>query len=315
MALRTIQRAGANSADRWVVDFLGQLQRDDLAPATVRGYRYDLRQFLRWFNHAKGSSARFEKLAVLDLINYRQHLVKVEGLRPATVNRRLEALRRFCRWAQQSKRLRTNVALDLRPVRTVRNTRPVGLTEPEVHTLLRLAGESGHGLAKRNYALVQLMVQAGLRVGEVAALRIADIIARERSGLVRIREGKGLKAREVPLNATARRALRLYLDARSRAGPDEPLFLSERGGSMPTRTIQAVIAHLARRARIDRVHVSAHSLRHTFALNYLRQSPGKLVELASLLGHESLDTTAIYTRPSSEELAQDLERSRLNVDG
>ena len=84
---------------------------------------------------------------------------------------------------------------------------------------------------------------------------------------------------------------------------------------MPTRTIQAVIFHLAQRAKIERVRVSAHTLRHTFALNYLRQSPGKLVELASLLGHESLDTTAIYTRPSREELAQDLERSRLNVDG
>jgi integrase len=97
--LRTIQRAGPNSADRWLADFLGQLQRDDLAPATVRSYRYDLRQFLRWLNHAKGPSARFEKLSAIDLINYRQHLLKVEGLRPATVNRRLEALRRFCRWA------------------------------------------------------------------------------------------------------------------------------------------------------------------------------------------------------------------------
>jgi site-specific recombinase XerD len=259
--LRAISRAAPNSADRWLADFLGQLQRDDLAPATVHGYRYDLRQFLRWFIDAKGSSARFEKLSALDLINYRQHLVKVEGLRPATVNRRLEALRRFCRWAQLSKRLRTNVALDLRPVRTVRNTRPVGLTEPEVHTLLRLAGESGHGLAKRNYALVQLMVQAGLRVGEVAALRIADITAHERSGLVRICEGKGLKAREVPLNATARRALRLYPDTRNGAEATEPLFLSDRGSAMPTRTIRAVIAHLAGRARINRVRVSAHTLR------------------------------------------------------
>jgi integrase/recombinase XerC len=100
----------------------------------------------------------------------------------------------------------------------------VGLTEPEVHTLLRLAGESGHGLAKRNYALVQLMIQAGLRVGEMATLRVADITAHERSGLGRIRQGKGLRAREVPLNATARRALRLYLDSRNGAGVEEPLF-------------------------------------------------------------------------------------------
>jgi site-specific recombinase XerD len=114
---------------------------------------------------------------------------------------------------------------------------------------------------------------------------------------------------------TARRALHLYLDSRSGATAEEPLFLSGRGGAMPTRTIRAVIAHLARRAKIDRVRVSAHTLRHTFALNYLRQSPGKLEDLAGLLGHESLDTTAIYTRPSSEELALDLERTRLNVDG
>jgi len=312
--LRTTPPGEANSPDRWLADFVGRLRRDDLAPATVRGYRYDLNQFVRWFSRAKGS-ARFEKLSILDLINYRQHLVNIEALKPATINRRLKALRRFCRWAQQNNRLKSNVALELKPVRTVRNTRPVGLTEPEVHALLRVAGESGHGLAMRNYALVQLMVQAGLRVSEVAALRVADITVHERSGSVRVRQGKGLKAREVPLNATARRALRLYLGPRNGGKAEESLFLSERGGAMPTRTIQAVIAQLGRRAGIDRLRVSAHTMRHTFALNYLRQSPGKLVELASLLGHESLDTTAIYTRPSSEELAQDLERSRLNVDG
>jgi integrase/recombinase XerC len=312
--LRTTQPAERKFSDRWLADFVGRLRRDDLAPATVRGYRYDLEQFLRWFSQAKASASRLEKLSILDLINYRQHLVNVEALKATTVNRRLKALRRFCRWAQQNRLHKSNVALELKLVRTTRSTRPMGLAEPEVHALLRLAGESGHGLAKRNYALVQLMVQAGLRVGEVAALRVADITAHERSGLVRIREGKGLKAREVPLNATARRALRLYLDNRG-AAPEEPLFLSGRGGSMPTRTIQAVVAHLARRAGIYRVRVSSHTLRHTFALNYLRQNPGKLVELAGLLGHESLDTTAIYTRPSGEELAQDLERSRLNVDG
>jgi site-specific recombinase XerD len=83
---------------------------------------------------------------------------------------------------------------------------------------------------------------------------------------------------------------------------------------MPVRTIQAVITSLARRARLKRAAVSAHTLRHTFALGYLRDNPGKLLELASLLGHDSLDTTAIYTRPSRDDLAADLEHSHLNVD-
>ena len=105
--LRTTQPAERKSPDRWLADFVGRLRRDDLAPATVRGYRYDLEQFLRWFSQAKGSASRLEKLAILDLINYRQHLVNVEALKSATVNRRLKALRRFCRWAQQNRLLKT----------------------------------------------------------------------------------------------------------------------------------------------------------------------------------------------------------------
>jgi integrase/recombinase XerC len=208
-----------------------------------------------------------------------------------------------------------DVAGNVRPMRTTRNQQPVGLTDIEIHALLRAAGASSHGLAARNYAVVQLMLQAGLRVGEVAALEVADITMNDRSGSVRIRQGKGLKAREVPLNATARRALKQHLEHRRALRKDAALFVSSRDTTMPVRTIQAVIASLARRARLKRVAVSAHTLRHTFALGYLRDNPGKLVELASLLGHDSLDTTAIYTRPSRDDLAADLERSHLNVDG
>ncbi|MCV5968678.1 site-specific integrase, partial [Lactococcus petauri] len=85
------------------------------------------------------------------------------------------------------------------------------------------AGASSHGLAARNYAMAQLLLQAGLRVGEVAALRVADITMNDRSGSVRIRHGKGLKAREVPLNATVRRALRQHLDRRQAPGKDAAL--------------------------------------------------------------------------------------------
>ena len=82
---------------------------------------------------------------------------------------------------------------------------------------------------------------------------------RERAGLVRIRAGKGLKARAVPLNATARRALRSYLATREEARPTDPLFVSTRGGAMPTRTLQAVFTHLARRAKLHRLPVSARA--------------------------------------------------------
>ena len=311
MTLRAIQMRTQPAAPdpAWLTAFLDDLAGADLAPATRRGYGYDLRHFLAWHANVQEGGFALARLGEYDLIAYRQHLLAA-GRRPATVNRRLDALRRLCRWARDAGSLSTDVAHGLRPVRTVRNRQPAGLTDAEAHALLRAAGASPHGLAARNYALVQLMLQAGLRVGEAAALRIGDVTLHERSGSVRIRAGKGLKAREVPLNATARRALKQYLGERRAHAAGEPLFLSSREGAMPVRSIQAVIASLARRARIKRIAVSAHTLRHTFALGYLRDNPGKLVELAGLLGHESLDTTAVYTRPSGD----DLERSHLNGD-
>jgi site-specific recombinase XerD len=298
--------------------FLASLAHDDLAPATLRGYRYDLLHFLAWHGTVQNNPFTLEGLAEYELIAYRQYMVAA-GRRPATINRRLDALRRLCRWARGTGMLSVDAAGNVRPMRTLRNRQPVGLTDVEIHALLRAAGASSHGLAARNYALVQLMLQAGLRVGEVAALKVGDITMSDRSGSVRIRQGKGLKARDVPLNATARRALKQHLDhrqvGRQVPGRDAPLFVSSRETAMPVRTIQSVIASIARRARLKRVAVSAHTLRHSFALGYLRDNPGKLLELAGLLGHESLDTTVVYTRPSRDDLAADLERSHLNVDG
>lgn len=233
--MRTIQRLTPSSSASWLSAFVERLRRDDLAPATMRGYQYDLTQFMQWLRQTKGGAGRLEHLSPLDLIHYRQYLLNVRSLKPTTINRRLEALRHFCRWAYESKRLKHPVAHDLKPLQVTRSLQPRGLAEAEVYALLRVAGESGHGLAARNYALVQLLLQSGVRVGEVAALRLGDVMLRERAGLVRIRAGKGLKAREVPLNATARRALRSYLATREEARPTDPLFVSTRGGAMPTR--------------------------------------------------------------------------------
>ncbi len=116
-----------------------------------------------------------------------------------------------------------------------------------------------------------------------------------------------MKFRRLPLNATARRALHNYVEALSESAPPTPLFLSKRQTPLSLRATQNAIAELARRGEITRIPVSAHTLRHSFAVNFLKSNPGKLIELADLLGHESLDTTAIYARPSHADLASDLD--------
>ena len=299
----------------WLQPFLDRLAAEDRSAATRRGYRYDLLQLSAWYAALHGSLPELSRLTEHDLIAWRQHMLTLRQLKASTINRRLEAVRRLLRWAEASGTVARSVAADVKTVRTTRNRKPIGLTAAEVHGLLRAAGASSHGLARRNYALVQLMLQTGLRIGEVAALRRADVTLRDRAGVIRVCHGKGLKEREVPLNATARRALRQLHEHDPSARPEDPVFRSERNAPLPVRSIQNTIAALVRRARLTRPGISAHSLRHTFALAWLHQHPGQLIELAQLLGHESLDTTATYTRVSAEDLARGVERTPFNLDG
>jgi len=282
--------------------FLEDLRRQDRATATVRSYGHDLELFLRWW---EGQGAPV--LAALDAARYRDRLVDGRRHKPATIHRRMESLRRFLRWGAEKGHLEAGLEQPLRPVPRPPRHKPKSLGDAEIQALLRAAGASGRGLALRNYALVQMLVQTGLRVGETAEVRVEDATVRERTGLVCVREGKGRRPREVPLNTAARRGLRRWLESRQPLDPEAPLFVSERGGPMSVRALQHTLAEIARRAGLEPGRVTCHAMRHTFATRYLRRHPGKLVELASLLGHESLDTTAIYTRASLEELAADLE--------
>ena len=312
--MRSIRLARAILGENLLADFVRTLEERDLSPVTARGYRHDLDRFRQWIDGRRGAASSgipLSRITAVDLINYRQHLVRAERLEATTINRKVQALKKLFRWAREAGHVKADVSVDLRFLPLGQRLRPPGLTSAEVQALLRAAGQTRHGLAKRNYALVSLLLESGLRVGELCQLRRGDLDVHDRSGRVRVREGKGRKAREVSLNSNARRALRLYLADRPEPQPEDHVFLSERGGTpLALRTVQATIAELGQRARIRRLPVTPHLMRHTFALRYLKHNPGKLLELATLLGHESLDTTALYARPTAEQLAAGVERSQ-----
>ena len=100
----TVLPGPRNSAERW--------PREDLAVTTVRAYHGDREAFFRWYG-----PHRVEALTSVDLITYRQYLSDERSLKPASVNRKLEALRRFCRWAHQHGKLRSNVAAEVKLAR------------------------------------------------------------------------------------------------------------------------------------------------------------------------------------------------------
>ena len=165
------------------------------------------------------------------------------------------------------------------------------------------------------------------------AVALDDIELGERSGRVTIRQGKGNKARVVPLNASTRQALAEYVAPRLNCEPtvkavahswphrssDDPsafLWQSQKKGILTTSAMRQMIDVLVRDAAARALvpaQTSAHTLRHTFARNYLAEHPGDIVGLASLLGHTSLDTTRIYSQPTIEQLSTRVELLRQNA--
>jgi integrase len=219
--------------------------------------------------------------------------------------------------------------------RTVTSGIPKSLSDRAIDGLLAEAQRSG----SREYAIVMLMLQTGIRIGECAALCWGDITIGERRGDLLVRSGKGRKARTVPLTLSARQALAAYaaplLGVRSASLKDvvaiwptdppaqTPLWQTRKrhvSAALTATAMRRIIASLVRFCAARGVlppdsHVSAHTLRHTFAMAYLTEHPGDLAGLATILGHSSLDVTRIYANPTTDQLRQRMEGLALNAYG
>ncbi|MEW6047197.1 MAG: tyrosine-type recombinase/integrase [Bacillota bacterium] len=274
-----------------------------LAPSTARAYRQDLDDFGRWFEQTNGTRLEPGLVTGTDLREYLHHLLAVRGLKPATANRRLSAIRAWLRWYREQGAVESLPRFPRRASEPQRAPRALG--KVEAARLERAVEREGN---PRDAALVALMLHAGLRVGEVVRLRPTDVEITERKGKVVVRAGKGDKYREVPLGPEVRRPLKEYLRVRPHG---EWLFPGRNGGHLTPRAAETVVKKYAYLARLDPEEVTPHVLRHTFATRLLRGG-ADIVVVAHLLGHARLDTTARYTRPAWEDLVRAVEPADAN---
>ncbi len=178
-----------------IPDFLADLVRQDLASKTIATYKADLTAFARWFSSTVGEPFSARAVTPTDLRDHRGYLRMVQRRAAATVNRRFAALRAFFRWAKGKGLISELPTDDVKGVPIPRRV-PKSLLKRDVDRILRAAEREGN---RRNLAIVLLLRHTGLRVGELCALQVDDVVISERKGQVHVHSGKGDKDRSVPL--------------------------------------------------------------------------------------------------------------------
>lgn len=289
---------------KWDFCFMSYLQESGRSARTVNSYLQDVRQFASWFFDVNGQEFDPSLITGVDLRAWREQ--SLNEISAATWNRRRISLSVFCEFAVSQGWLTYNPFSGVERAEQV-ELPPRWLSRGELQRIMRQVEIAVNGArtdawrsqALRDQAIILLMVQAGLREGEVCALDVQDVEINERSGRVTIRRGKGDKRRQVPLNAEVRRAVKAWLEDSGRV--TGALFVSKHGSRLGVRSVQRMVGELARRAGVK---ATPHSLRHSFAKRLLdEQTP--LTVVSKLLGHSRLETTARYVQPgwSDYELA------------
>lgn len=275
-------------------------QRDS-SEKTIEAYSQDLRDFFKWWLIDNPEPFKPTDLTATDVRLYKQSLM-ARRVGPATVNRRLAALRAYGDYLVANHILYENPAAAARGVNQ-QKLAPRWLDKKEQAALTRHMEKQisaaqtsvGRWEAIRNKAIVVFLLNTGLRVSELCALAPADISVSERKGTATVRDGKGNKARVVPLNRAARSALDEWGKI---AWRKSFIFCGRDGIALGPRGVQKMLRIAGRRCD---VLVTPHRLRHTFAKSLL-DSGVPLETIAALMGHERIETTRGYTRPGESDL-------------
>ncbi len=285
------------------------LSRHDKSPFTIKNYLHDLKMFARWHRQCYGRDPDPRRIQPLDFFSYRAHLQIEKRQSTNTVNRRVASLKTFADFLHSIEMTDVNVGEQVSYVEAPPQAAPEVLTHAQVLQLFKSV-DCSKKLGKRDYAIIQLFVQCGLRLKELADIELSDLKITERAGALKIVSGKGRKPREIPLNKTARDAIMGYLAVRPKHHGMKHLFFSQKRKPLAPRSIQDLVKKYLKKAGVG--DFSCHSLRHLFATN-LYNKHKDIVLVKEALGHKRLGTTLRYSHKTKQEIQDALEDTPLNV--
>ncbi len=261
--------------------YLKSLSGRNLSEHTAIAYSTDLMQFLAFLTENDVTVDSPEKISRTHILDYLSHLSEL-GRSGVTRARKLAAIREYLKFLVNEKILPSSPAESIVIPKKERKQR-VFLRVDEYMRLLNAAvGNS------RDYAILQLFLQTGIRVAELVSLELSDIDLDAGTMLV---NGKGNKQRTIYLEKKATQALRVYVGERMRSA-DQHVFLNYQGTHLSVRGVMDIVEKYRKAAGISK-KFSCHSLRHTCA-TYKASKGYTPSELQDLLGHEKPETSFIY---------------------
>lgn len=267
---------------------------------TIDAYFKDISKFLLFANNQGYTLKEIDSIVIRNFL--RNELTN--NISKRSNQRRLVALRRYFNWLVENKYVKSNPFLFISSPKLDKRL-PDVLYDKEVEVLFNENKKRSDFLAKRDEAIIELLYTSGIRVSELVNLTLQNINMRQR--VMRI-IGKGNKERVVPFSNSCLNTLNDYLEdtrveilrRNPQAKKTSYVFLNNKGEKLTARGVEYILTSIERKTGVF-LNLHPHKMRHSFATHLLDKG-ADLRTIQELMGHESLDTTTIYTHVSSKQV-------------
>ena len=264
---------------------------------TIDSYKRDLEDFYKFSNKS------YKFITKDDAIKYLEYLNK--KINPRSINRHIVSIKNYFKFLEKNNNIKYNPFEEITGLKTSKKL-PRILSEDDVNNLLDITLNDAYSY--RNKAMLELMYSSGLRVSELLNLEVNNIDFN--MNLVRV-FGKGSKERIVPIDDIATKYLDEYINRYRntllRNKESDILFLNSRGDKLSRQGFFKILKQIAKEKGIKK-ELSPHTLRHSFATHLLNHG-ADLRSIQTMLGHENIETTQIYTHVSDNYIKENYDES------
>lgn len=280
--------------------FVDYLNKSDKSSGTISTYTANIIGFIKYYVESYGEEFIPENVIMMDLKDYRNYLLNIKRQKASTINNKIAALKEYFFFLKSNGIIKDNPAENMKKIRTNKPTAPKSFSDTEFKKIKRYVYRSQKDLW---IIIFELLSKTGIRVSELINIRLADITINDRSGNLRV-IGKNQKERNIPLHLDVRKAITSYLEIRNKSSINsEYLLISERKQPF---TRSGIFKMLKRWENDTNIKIHPHMFRHHFAIQVLNTPNADINTVQYLLGHESIESSAIYLKVRQEDLEKSI---------